>query len=58
MSRDCLALLCDVIAHAQTARTQRKHCCCIVGRVCVAMDLHVTIFLTNMSTSKHKMIKQ
>jgi hypothetical protein len=38
-------LLCDVIEHAQAARTQRKHCSSVVGRCgcCLAMDLHVTI---------------
>jgi hypothetical protein len=28
--------LCDVTAPAQLMRTQRKYCCSIVGRVCVA----------------------
>jgi hypothetical protein len=47
-SRDHYLLLwCDVTVHMQAAQTQRKHCCCIVGRVCcrycLAMDLHVTI---------------
>jgi hypothetical protein len=31
-----LYLLCDIIAHAEAAQAQRKHCCCIVGHVCVA----------------------
>jgi hypothetical protein len=51
MSRDRYALLWyDVIAHVQAARTQTKHYCCIIGRVCVAgislaMDLHVIILI-------------
>jgi hypothetical protein len=54
-------LLCDVIEHVQAARSQRKHCSNIVGRVCVcvcvscgrclAMDLQVTVvFSAYMST--------
>jgi hypothetical protein len=36
-SRDLYPLFwCDVTAHVPATRTQRKHCCCIVGRVCVA----------------------
>jgi hypothetical protein len=40
-------VLCDM-EHAQAARTQRKDCCSIVGRVCcgrcLETDLHVNTF--------------
>jgi hypothetical protein len=35
-TKNIAPILCDVIEDAEDARTQRKHCSSIVGRVCVA----------------------
>jgi hypothetical protein len=39
-------LWCDVIAHVPATRIQRKHCCCIVGCVCVAGVTYEWIYMS------------